>query len=278
MKISVIGPVLNEVDFIGQSIMACLDDMHEFVYALDEQSSDGTRDLLAHIKSKYAHEKLTVLEHPNFHPHDTEKYNAAFNRCIDESTGDAVMFLHPDMIITNPKAIATMPADPLAWWANLSSYAGDMKTKITAGRAGRWKNIHAKQFGVRYVGAYGSINEDFYFPQITGKEYRFYGEDFEEYPYEVADSGLQINHYCEVKAYARRLEKMKLCLKTLLPNHDEKAIDEMAAHHPRVTLEQSTTRFGMFAFKEVADPIPDVFQKFGDEFSSFKKEKVLTHA
>lgn len=272
MKISVISPVLNEVDFIGYSIMACMDEMHEFIYALDENSSDGTRQLLAHIKNTYAFEKLRILDHPTFHPHDMEKYNAAFNRCIDEATGDAVMFLHPDMIITNPKSILAVPEEPWAWWTNLSSYAGDLRTKITVGRATRWKNLQAKKFGLRYFGAYGSQNEDFYFSDITGKEYRHFGEEFEEYPYEVADSGIKINHYCELKTYARRLEKMKLCLKTMHPGYADQRIEDMAATHPRVTLESSHSRWGTFQFAQSEEPIPEVFTKHKAEFDQFQKQ------
>ncbi len=74
MKISVVCPVLNEVDFIGYSIMAGLPYIHEYIYALDEESHDGTRELLWHLKEKYAHEKLVIINTPNFHPHDMGAY------------------------------------------------------------------------------------------------------------------------------------------------------------------------------------------------------------
>lgn len=270
VRISVICPVLNETPWIGYSIMAALPYVTEFIYALDEKSSDGTLDLLLHVKQKYAHEKLIVLNHPTFHPHDMKAYNEAFNRCIRASIGEAVMFLHPDMVITE-WPLEGIRSGPLAWWVNMTSYAGDMKTVISKGRTNQWKNIHTKKFGLHYFGGYGSQNEDFYHSEITGKSYKHYGTEFSKYPFPVAPSGIKVNHYCELKSYRRRLEKMKLCLKTLAPSANEAAIEEAAVQHPRVTLEPSSDRFGQFAFSASQDPIPDIFEKY-KEFESFKKE------
>lgn len=277
MKISVVAPVLNEVDWIGYSIMAALDHMHEFVYALDEKSDDGTRELLFHVKQKYAHEKLMILDTPHFHPLDMTLYNRAFTDCIFKATGDAVMFLHPDMIALNAEVIPEIDSQKaLAWSVGMTSYAGDMQTVITKGRTNRWKNIHARKLGVHYYGAYGSQNEDFYHSDITGRSYKHYGDEFSKYPFAVADSGLQINHYCENKPYKRRLEKMKLCLKTLAPQASDAVILESAEQHPRVTLEPSCTRFGEFEFQEVKQDIPAVFEKYREEFSAFIKESAGT--
>lgn len=271
MRVSVICPVLNEVDFIGYSILAALPYMHEFVYALDSASSDGTRELLEHVKEKYVHEKLVILDHPTFHPHDVASYNGAFNRCIETSTGDACMFLHPDMVIVGQNPV-TASNDALAWITHITSYAGDMQTVITKGRADKWKNIHAKKFGLHYSGGYGSQNEDFYHSEVTGKSCKHFGMEFSKYPFQVADSGLKINHYCELKSYKRRLEKMKLCLKTLIPTATDAAVEESAAQHPRVTLESSCERFGEFKFEESKEPVPEVFEKYREEFSQFQKE------
>ena len=156
----------------------------------------------------------------------------------------------------------------------MTSYAGDMTTVISKGRSNRWKNIHAKKFGVHYFGAYGSQNEDFYHSDITGKSYKHYGTDFKKYPFLVEDSGIHINHYCELKSYKRRLEKMKLCLKTLAPNASEQGIRESAVNHPRVTLEASCDLFGQFVFEKSKTPVPEVFAKYGEEFNAFSKETV----
>lgn len=273
MKITVVGPVLNECPWIGYSIMATLDYMHEFIYSLDANSSDGTRELLHHIKDKYAHEKLTILETPTFHPSDMVAYNASFNYGIRKATGEACWFLHPDMIVTNPEQISKVETGPLAWLVNVTSYAGDMKTVITKGRATQWKNIHANKFGLQYFGGYGSQNEDFYHSAITGKSYRHYGTEFSKYPYQIADSTIAINHYCETKPYKRRLEKMKLCLRTLAPTAGEEWIEESATQHPRVTLEPSCTRFGDFKFESSDKPLPEVFETY-KEFEAFRKEEV----
>lgn len=272
MKISVICPVLNEAPWIGYSIMAALPFVHEFIYALDAKSSDGTRELLEHVKGKYAHEKLHVLDTDTFHPHDMGAYNAAFNFCISRMTGDAAMFLHPDMIITGgPKE--GMAHGPMAWTVTMTSYAGDLKTVITKGRSTRWKNIHAHKLGLHYFGGYGSQNEDFYHSAITGKSYRHYGQELSKYPYLIADSEIKINHYCELKDYDRRLEKMKLCLKTLYPGLGEERIHELAIQHPRVTLESSSAQFGNFQFSESKEEIPSVFETY-KEFEAFKKELI----
>ena len=268
MKLSVFAPVKNEAPWIGYSIMAVLDHVHEFLYAC-APSTDGTDILLDHIKRKYAKNKLKIFRDSyfDFDVKDTKAYNAAFNYCIDHSEGDALFFLHPDMVVTNAEQIAKIPEGPLAWWTNIKSFAGDHKTLIAKGRASRWKNIHAKQFGLHYYGAYGSQNEDMYHADITGDSYRHFGEVFKAYPYKVADSGLQINHYCEVKGYKRRLEKMKACLKTQNPSWTDELVDEMAAQHPRVTLENSVDKFGRFEFVKVDDPIPEVFTKYQEEFN-----------
>jgi glycosyltransferase involved in cell wall biosynthesis len=272
VKISAVCPVLNEVDFIGYSIMACLENMHEFIYALDQATTDGTRELLHHIKDTYAHEKLTIIDTPTFHPSETDKYNAAFNACILQATGDAVWFLHPDMVVTSwPEQ--GIPEGALAWWTNVTSYARDFQTVISQGRTNRWKNIHARKFGLHYYGGYGSANEDFYHSDITGKSYKHYGDAFTQYPFQVMEAGISVNHYCELKGYKRRLEKMKLCLKTQHPNFTDERIEDLAIHHPRVTLEPSGPMFGTFEFSPATEPIPEVFTKYKSEFETFAKER-----
>lgn len=270
VKISVVGPVLNECPWIGFSILAAMPHCHEFIYALDAKSNDGTRELLYHVKDKYAHEKLVILDHPNFHPSDMDSYNGSFNRCIGEMTGDAAFFLHADMIITDGPKYG-IPPWPFAWFSTMTSYAGDFKTVITKGRCDKWKNIHARKFGLHYYGGYGSQNEDFYHSGITGKSYKHYGSEFSRYPFRVVDSGISISHFCELKDYDRRLEKMKLCLKTLYPAFSDEKIRELALAHPRVTLEGSSKQFGEFEFSKSSNEVPKVFKKYGKEFGQFTK-------
>lgn len=272
MRISVIGPVLNEAAFIGFSIMSVFDHVEEFIYAVSPKSDDGTIELLEHIASKYGKVKLLIDEKYNFDPRDMVAYNASFNNCIARMKGDATWFLHADMVVTK---WADLTPGPLAWWTNVTSYARDMNTVITKGRCTQWKNIHAKQFGLEYRGGYGSANEDFYHSAITGKTYRHFGTDFSLYPYEVGPSGIDVFHYCELKSYRRRLEKMKLCLKTQHPNFDPLRIEEIAIQHPRVTLEQSCDQFGQFEFTKTDAPIPGVFAKYAEEFKPFIKGDLL---
>ena len=107
----------------------------------------------------------------------------------------------------------------------------------------------------------------FHIHEITGKQYLHHGQNFRAYPFRVEDSGLKINHYCENKSYARRLEKMKSCLKNLHPTIADDAITAMAIQHPRVTLEpMGSDIFGHFEFNKTDVPVPEVFYKYKAEF------------
>ncbi len=276
MKIAVIAPVLNEVDFIGYSIMAAMPGIHSFHYGIDAKSSDGTLDLVKMIASTSGKDKVFWYKAPDFNidPMNMKEYNGAFNALIEcaRSVGsESVMFLHPDMIMLNSETILSLEDGPLAWFTNITSYAGDFKTVISKERCPRWKNIHALRFGLQYYGGYGSANEDFYHKDITGNSYKFYGDEFSKYPFRVADSGLRINHYCELKDYTRRLEKMKLCLTTQHPDYSKGRIEELAVHHPRVTLEPSSRQFGDFEFTESKEEVPSVFETYKETFDQFKK-------
>lgn len=279
MKLSVIAPVLNEVDFIGYSIMSVLPYIHSIHYGIDKKSNDGTLELVKAISENDGKGKVFWYQDSAFDidPMNMKEYNEAFNVLIGCAMGhkaDAVWFLHPDMICTNPEAILSMDESAIALYTNIKSFAGDLNTVITKGRADKWKSIHVTRLGLHYYGGYGSQNEDLYHKEITGKSYKHYGMEFSKYPYRVADSGLKINHYCEVKPYKRRLEKMKLCLKTLSPRASAEVIEEVAVHHPRVTNEPSSTRFGEFKFEKIQEDVPEVFKKHRDAFEPFKKELV----
>lgn len=279
MKIAAIAPVLNEVDFVGFSIMAALSGIDSFHYGIDKKSNDGTFELVRQISETAGKGKVFWYRGPDFDidPMNQAQYNHAFNvliGCALSTKPDAIMFLHPDMVITNPEVIPEIKDDSVAWYTHIRSFAGDLKTEITKGRATKWKNIHCPRFGLRYVGAYGSQNEDFYHKEITGNSYKHFGTEFSKYPFTVANSGIRINHYCELKDYSRRLEKMRLCLKTLYPGFSGAKIHELAANHPRVTLEKSSAQFGDFDFEQSKEPVPEVFAKYKDAFSIFKKEDV----
>jgi glycosyltransferase involved in cell wall biosynthesis len=271
LSVAVIAPVYNEAQFLPYSIMAAHPYVTEFVYAVAPKSDDGTIEILRHIAKNYGNVRILLQHKYDFDPMDTKAYNEAFNDCIEQTRCDVVWFLHPDMILTKWNALQ---AGPMAWTTNITSYAGDMNTVITKGRCKQWKNIHAKTMGLMYSGGYGSANEDFYHREITGTSLKHYGSEFSKYPFEVGNSGIEVNHYCELKPYRRRLEKMKLCLKTQFPDAHPLRLEEMAVNHPRVTLEQSCNEFGAFEFTETNDPIPEVFEKYRAEFEPFTKELI----
>lgn len=274
MNVTVIGPVLNESQFLGYSIMALHPYVDEFVYAVSPKSDDGTVEILRHIAKNYGKVRILLQSKYDFDPMDTKAYNEAFDDCIQQARDGAVWFCHPDMICTR---WTDLQDGPLAWTTKITSYAKDLSTVITKGRCTEWKNIHMKKFGLVYRGSYGSQNEDFYHIEITGNSLKHYGTDFKKYPYQVATSGIEVNHYCENKPYKRRLEKMKLCLRTLHPNATDALIDEMASQHPRVTLEQSSNQFGQFEFQESRESIPEVFTKYKEEFEQFRLKGELIH-
>ena len=60
------------------------------------------------------------------------------------------------------------------------------------------------------------------------------------YPYEVVDSGLEVLHFSDVRPYARRLERMKTCLKNQGNNV------ALAESHPRVTLKPGGFKYDTF--------------------------------
>src|SRR3990167_2478418 len=268
-RISVIAPLRNEAPWVGYSIKAAISYVHDFVYAVDPTSDDGSIELLQDLQKEHSNIKVLLDKEFAFDPHDMKAYDNAFNACIAESEGDACFFLHPDMLIVEwPDQL---PASQ-ACWTNVISFAGDFQTVITKGRCDKWKNIHMKNFGLEYWGGYGSVNEDFYHPDITGNAHYHHGNDFAKYPFEVKDSGIKLNHYCELKPYKRRYEKMKLCLKTQHPVVDDRSIDEIAVHHPRVSLESGPTRFGEFEFTKTDNPVPGVITQYRERFEAYTKK------
>ena len=278
MRVSVIAPLKNEAPWIGYSVMAAYPGIHEFIYAVDPLSDDGSLEILQDLQNELGKDKVRFMADKefSFDPMDRAAYNNAFNACIEASTGEACFFLHPDMIVENPGVLLDLPLHALAWYTTITSYAGDFQTVISKGRGTKWKNIHRKQFGLHYYGGYGSRNEDFYHSDITFEAHDFHGSNFGKYPFQVADSGLFVNHYCELKSYKRRLEKMRLCMKTQYPGLKDSAIDDMAANHPRVHLTDQKGIYGEFVFERKEQPeIPEVVKKYQSRFESFLKENAL---
>jgi glycosyltransferase involved in cell wall biosynthesis len=273
IRLSIIAPVLNEEQFIGYSVMS-FKHAHELIYLVDQESTDGTIPLLNYIKEKYLGDKLKILidDRPGSHDMTVPEFNAGcYNICLEKATGNAIVCAHPDMICTNPESVLSIPEGPLSWWMGCRSFAGDIWTEIYEGRNKRWKSMFANKFGIHYFGGYGDTTEDFYFRDITGNAHKHHGDNFDLYPFEVGYSGVNVNHYCEMKQYSYRLSKMVKCLMTQNKKLPKEVAEEMAANHPRVTLQSGPSPFGYFEVGPTKEPVPDVFEKHYREFNQFIK-------
>lgn len=271
MILSAFSVVKNEAQFIGYGLMSILDSVDEVVY-FDGNSTDGTLKLLDYIKGKYDPEnKIRVFQNKDFSDFKGD-YVRVFNECLKECRGKYVWFAHPDMILANPGAFKDRKDwTAKAYYTNMRSFAGeDMNLEIVAGRGSKWKNIMQNAFGLHYWGAYGSDHEDMYFREITGNQHLVH-KNMRLYPYRVEDSGMDIWHMCECKPRLRREEKMRSVLQTNVevPATSEH-LNELVYNHPRVHLASGDSVFGRFTFAERQDPLPQVFERYREEF-----EKVL---
>ena len=227
--------IKNEIQFIKAHIDAWIRHLDCMVF-FDGNSTDGTLEILRVYARKYS--KIILVE--NKDPKDlTADYVRLSDEAMRSCTSDLVIFLHPDFFPENPKALKTLPADMIAGTFNIRSFAGEPGGPIyeILGRGTRWKDIyrlHNPDLGAHYYGYYGAQNEDVYFSEITGNAHEHYGQDFSKYPYPVFDSTLVINHYSDVRPYARRLERMERCL--INQGHSPDVAKVMAPKHPRVSL------------------------------------------
>jgi hypothetical protein len=227
--------IKNEINFIKDHLdmwLPCLDSMTFY----DGNSTDGTLEILR--KYAKAHSKITLKEDKDIK--DFEKdYQRLSNECMWDCKSDIGIFLHPDMFPVNGEILKNLPKDMIAATAEMESFAGEPKGPLyrILGRGKAWKNIYRLRnpnLGAHYFGSYGAQNEDTYFSEITGNDHKHYGTNFNMYPYPVVNSGLKIQHYSDVRPYARRLERMKRCLKN--QGYPQRKIDMIAAEHPRVSL------------------------------------------
>ncbi len=265
--ISAFSIVKNEAQFIGYGVMSLLPHVPEIVYA-DGDSTDGTLELLDYIKRKYAGERLRVLRGMDCKDLKAD-YQRVFNELMKQCKGDYLWYCHPDMILVDPGEIGTIGRDQSKWAysVNLRNFAGDdIGWEIAKGRAKKWKTIMKNDFGLHYWGNYGDGHEDMYFSEITGDEHVVY-QDMKEYPFHVWDSGVELWHLCECKPKKRREEKMQRVFETA----GVKDLGDVLARHPRVTLESGKTQWGDFEFVPREDPLPEVFEKYREEFNEVLK-------
>ena len=266
MTVSVFALIKNEERFLPYSIMSLLPYVDEFCYG-DGDSTDGTIKLIEYIQKKYDTEGKIKLFNGFDFTDFKESYVAKFNEIMKKCLGNYVFYCHPDMIMTDPGVLANKEKmSELAYSVGIRSFAGeDLGLEIVKGRSDRWKLIMKNAFGLHYAGFYGAAEEDMYFSAITGKEHVLH-KSFRDYPYRVADSGIKISHFCECKPKARREQKMETVLVT--NGADPQTVKEALAAHPRVHLENDKTEWGTFEFKPRLDPLPEVFEKYREEFEA----------
>lgn len=233
--------IKNEIQWIAAHLemwLPCLDEMVFF----DGNSTDGTLEVLRHFHKEHDFGfKVKVFEDKD--PKDLkDDYVRLSNEAMRSLKTDLAAFLHPDMCPANVLQVFDFKKrsqDTIAASARMRSFAGDPGGNLyeIIGRGVAWKNIYRLRnpdFGAHYFGHYGAHNEDVYFKEITGDNHDFYGEEFNQYPYPVQNSGIEILHFSDVRPYERRLGRMVSCLKN--QKWPESVIQEKAKNHPRVTL------------------------------------------
>lgn len=241
--------IKNEKRFIEAHLRAWLPHLDSLVF-YDGNSTDGTLEVLRAYANKYS--KIILVE--NKDPKDlTNDYVRISNEALQSCPSDLVMFLHPDFIPENPEVLKQLPDDIIAGTFKVRSYAGEPGGTIyeILGRGERWKDIYRLRnpdLGAHYYGHYGAWNEDVYFSEITGNAHEHFEQDFSKYPYPVFNSPLIINHYSDVRPYARRLERMERCLINQGRRPDVAKV--LAPKHPRVSLQAG----GGFRLVEVQTP------------------------
>lgn len=247
--------IKNEAHWVGFSMLAAAKaGVRSFTY-FDGDSTDGTPELIEYVAKKYDLKALVVrdMDPKNLQ----EDYVRVFNECLEQVEDEFAFFLHPDMICYGEFARSI---GNLAYWTEMRSFAGNPSEQIfefSEGRTNRWKNIMANRLGLHYHGFYGAWNEDMYFKEVTGSEH-FLHSDFDNYPYPIGPSGIRIQHYSDVRPYARRLERMKSCMLNQGINPDH------APEHPRVSLQSS----GGFRMEPTMFTLDHIFFRHNEEFAN----------
>lgn len=239
MSIGTFTLIKNEIHWLKEHIENVAPHLDQMVF-FDGNSTDGTLEMLYSAKEIWPHIKIVENKDPKDLKDD---YVRLFNECMRTLATNWAFFLHPDMWIENPKRLRVIRNHPgVSMSTRMISYAGDPALnddlyRIETGRADRWKNIYRLRepdLGAHYHGWYGAANEDVYFSKITGDFHHFHGIDFSAYPYEVADSGLRVHHFSDVRPYARRFGRMRKCL--MNQGYPSTTATRYAKIHPRVTL------------------------------------------
>lgn len=237
MTIGTFSLVRNESTWIAAHLLNIIPWVDEVVL-FDGNSTDGTLEIIEAIQAYEKHgEKIKLFRDKD--PKDLkDDYVRLFDECLRSLGTDLAWFLHPDMHILNPEHIALVKDSPAVCLStSVRSFGGEPGGKLfeMSGRAKEWKHIYRLRnpdLGCHYFGHYGAWNEDCYFRDITGDQHYLY-DDFNDYPYSIAKSGLEILHFSDVRPHARRVDRMLKCL----ANNNwsaEKALERVKSH-PRVT-------------------------------------------
>lgn len=224
--------IKNEIRFIKNHLESWLPHLEQMVF-YDGNSTDGTLEVLREYAKN--HSKIKLFEDKD--PKDlNDDYVKMSNDCMWALDTDLAIFLHPDMFMVMK---GNMPDGAIAATTSMRSFAGNPGEQIyeIKGRGEKWKNIYRLRnpnLGAHYFGHYGAQNEDIYFSEITGNAHEFYGQDFAKYPYPIFHSDLVVDHYSDVRPYARRLQRMERCL--INQGYSSETAVKIAPRHPRVSL------------------------------------------
>jgi glycosyltransferase involved in cell wall biosynthesis len=272
MSIGTFMLVKNENHWIAAHILRILPFVDEMVF-FDGNSTDGTLEIIEAIQQneKQGYKiKLSTDKDPKDLQDD---YVRLFDQAMWSLSTDLAWFLHPDMYLQNPEQILKIRnSDAVAMSCKMRSFAGEPNGPLLEikGRGEAWKNIYRLRnpdLGAHYFGHYGAHNEDIYFSEITGDQHEHFGSQFNLYPYAVADSGLEVLHYSDVRNYARRYSRMVACLEN--QGHSKQMAISIADVHPRVTLKSGD------GFDFLAAEYPKEFIEANQKYAHLRKEKVL---
>ena len=203
--------IKNEVQWVGFNIMSWLPHLAEMIF-FDGDSTDGTVELIEYIQKHIeGGERIKLFKGQD--PKDLkDDYVRVWDECLKQVKSDYALYIHPDMILTGwPRGLKL---GGLAYTTKIRSFAGEPLGELfefSEGRTDRWKNLMSNSLGLHYDGHYGAAYEDMYFRDITGDDHTLY-PNMNSYPYEVKESGIELNHYSDVRPYSRRLGRMVSCL------------------------------------------------------------------
>lgn len=260
--------IKDEARFIAGHLNAWLPILGEMVF-FDGNSKDGTLqiilDFVVNHPQGYKIRLFTDRDPKNLQ----DDYVRVFNECLHSVQSDLAFFLHPDMLPSKVPANFNHLEGAVAASVKMRSFAGEPDGQLyeIKGRGEAWKNIYRLRnpdLGAHYHGHYGAAAEDVYFSAITGDEHRHHGSNFERYPYEVIDSGIEVLHFSDVRPFSRRYERMIRCLEN--QGHRPEDCPYIAGAHPRVTLKDGD------GFSFVPSEYPASFLAAREKYQHLEKQ------